>query len=100
MASRSPRAGRAAGGAEASNRMPERAPVREADWVGMASRVTDSVLLIAFGGPSKREEIRPFLENVARGRGIAPERIIPHGSLCLMMKSQAGPMPNITRGFR
>jgi ferrochelatase len=35
----------------------------------------DSVLLIAFGGPTRREEIRPFLENVARGRRIPPERI-------------------------
>ena len=35
----------------------------------------DSVLLIAFGGPTKREEIRPFLENVTRGRGIPDERL-------------------------
>ena len=35
----------------------------------------DSVLLIAFGGPTRREEIRPFLENVTRGRRIPPERI-------------------------
>lgn len=35
----------------------------------------DSVLLIAFGGPTRREEIRPFLERVRRGRGIPPERI-------------------------
>lgn len=35
----------------------------------------DSVLLIAFGGPTRREEIRPFLERVTRGRGIPPERI-------------------------
>ncbi|HEU5322471.1 MAG TPA: ferrochelatase, partial [Methylomirabilota bacterium] len=35
----------------------------------------DAVLLIAFGGPTSREEIRPFLANVARGRRIPPERI-------------------------
>ena len=35
----------------------------------------DSVLLIAFGGPTRREEIRPFLERVTRGRDIPPERI-------------------------
>ncbi len=35
----------------------------------------DSVLLIAFGGPTRREEIRPFLENVTRGRRIPPERV-------------------------
>jgi ferrochelatase len=37
--------------------------------------VIDSVLLIAFGGPTRREEIRPFLEIVARGRRIPPERL-------------------------
>ncbi len=35
----------------------------------------DSILLIAFGGPTRREEIRPFLENVARGRRIPPVRL-------------------------
>ncbi|HET7875479.1 MAG TPA: ferrochelatase [Methylomirabilota bacterium] len=35
----------------------------------------DSVLLIAFGGPEKPEDIRPFLRNVAEGRGIPPERL-------------------------
>lgn len=35
----------------------------------------DSVLLIAFGGPTRPEEIRPFLDNVTRGRRIPPERI-------------------------
>ena len=34
-----------------------------------------AVLLIAFGGPTGPAEIRPFLENVARGRRIAPERL-------------------------
>jgi ferrochelatase len=35
----------------------------------------DSVLLIAFGGPTAPHEIRPFLENVTRGRRIPPERL-------------------------
>ena len=35
----------------------------------------DSVLLIAFGGPTARSEIRPFLDNVTRGRGIPRERL-------------------------
>lgn len=35
----------------------------------------DSVLLIAFGGPEKPEDIRPFLQLVTTGRGIPPERI-------------------------
>jgi ferrochelatase len=35
----------------------------------------DSVLLVAFGGPTAPDEIRPFLEIVARGRRIPPERL-------------------------
>jgi ferrochelatase len=35
----------------------------------------DAVLLIAFGGPQGREDIRPFLANVLRGRRVSPERI-------------------------
>lgn len=35
----------------------------------------DAVLLIAFGGPTKREEIPPFLANVTRGLPIPPARI-------------------------
>ena len=35
----------------------------------------DSVLLIAFGGPERREDIRPFLEIVSAGRRIPPERL-------------------------
>ena len=35
----------------------------------------DSVLLIAFGGPEKPEDIRPFLEIVTAGRHIPPERL-------------------------
>ena len=40
----------------------------------MADR-PDAVLLIAFGGPTSMEEVRPFLANVVRGRPIPPERI-------------------------
>ena len=35
----------------------------------------DSVLLVAFGGPTAPAEIRPFLEIVARGRRIPPQRL-------------------------
>jgi ferrochelatase len=35
----------------------------------------DAVLLVAFGGPTAPDEIRPFLEIVTRGRGIPPERL-------------------------
>jgi protoporphyrin/coproporphyrin ferrochelatase len=34
----------------------------------------DSVLLIGFGGPTRREEVRPFLDNVLRGKPIPKER--------------------------
>ena len=35
----------------------------------------DSVLLIAFGGPERSEDIRPFLEIVTAGRRIPAERL-------------------------
>ena len=35
----------------------------------------DAVLLIAFGGPQGPADVRPFLENVLRGRRVSPERI-------------------------
>jgi len=35
----------------------------------------DAVLLIAFGGPTRPEEVAPFLANVVRGRGVPPERL-------------------------
>ena len=35
----------------------------------------DAVLLIAFGGPQGRDDIRPFLANVLRGRRVPPERV-------------------------
>ncbi len=35
----------------------------------------DAVLLIAFGGPEKMEDVRPFLANVLRGRPVRAERL-------------------------
>ena len=35
----------------------------------------DSVLLVSFGGPQGRDDIRPFLANVLRGRRVSPERV-------------------------
>ena len=34
----------------------------------------DAVLLIAFGGPERMEDVRPFLDNVLRGRPIPADR--------------------------
>src|SRR5437867_12490384 len=39
------------------------------------SSLYDAVLLIAFGGPTAPDEVRPFLDNVVRGRPVAPERL-------------------------
>jgi ferrochelatase len=39
------------------------------------SRPFDAVLLVAFGGPQAPADVRPFLENVLRGRRVSPERI-------------------------
>jgi protoporphyrin/coproporphyrin ferrochelatase len=41
----------------------------------------DALLLLSFGGPEGPEQVRPFLENVTRGRGVPPERlddVVPH----------------------
>ena len=35
----------------------------------------DAVLLVAFGGPQGRDDVRPFLANVLRGRRVSPERV-------------------------
>lgn len=35
----------------------------------------DALLFLSFGGPEGHDDVRPFLENVTRGRGIPPERL-------------------------
>ncbi|PYE20971.1 ferrochelatase [Williamsia limnetica] len=35
----------------------------------------DAVMVLSFGGPDKPADVRPFLENVTRGRGVPPERL-------------------------
>src|SRR5512132_4210883 len=35
----------------------------------------DAVLLVAFGGPQGRDDVRPFLANVLKGRRVSPERV-------------------------
>jgi protoporphyrin/coproporphyrin ferrochelatase len=39
------------------------------------SQPFDAVLVIAFGGPQAPSDVRPFLENVLRGRRVAPGRV-------------------------
>lgn len=36
----------------------------------------DAILLISFGGPERREDVIPFLENVLRGRNVPRERML------------------------
>ncbi len=36
----------------------------------------DSLLVVSFGGPEKREDVMPFLENVTLGRNIPRERLL------------------------
>jgi ferrochelatase len=35
----------------------------------------DALLWLSFGGPEGPDDVRPFLENVTRGRGVPPERL-------------------------
>ena len=41
----------------------------------MTNRPFDAVLVVAFGGPQGLADIRPFLDNVLRGRRIPSERV-------------------------
>ena len=36
----------------------------------------DALLLLSFGGPERREDVIPFLENVLRGRSVPRERML------------------------
>ncbi|MDP8988815.1 MAG: ferrochelatase [Acidobacteriota bacterium] len=36
----------------------------------------DALLLVSFGGPERREDVIPFLENVLRGRDVPRERLL------------------------
>ena len=36
----------------------------------------DAVLIVAFGGPEKKADVIPFLENVVRGRNVPRERML------------------------
>ena len=39
------------------------------------NRDVQALLVLSFGGPEAPDEVRPFLENVVRGRGVPPERL-------------------------
>ena len=40
-----------------------------------AQRPFDALLVLSFGGPEGMDDVRPFLANVTRGRGVPPERL-------------------------
>jgi ferrochelatase len=44
--------------------------------IGSVSDRYDAVLLVSFGGPEGPDDVLPFLENVTRGRGVPPERLV------------------------
>ena len=52
------------------------AEVAESWNLPMAEVPFDSLLLVSFGGPEKREDVIPFLENVLRGRAVPRDRML------------------------
>ena len=56
----------------------------------------DAVLLVAFGGPTASHEIRPFLERVAQGRLIPPERLLEVARHYERMPSGRSPLNELT----
>ena len=52
-----------------------RALVIQQSMAGSSPGWFDAVLIVAFGGPQGRADIRPFLERVLRGRRVTPERV-------------------------
>jgi protoporphyrin/coproporphyrin ferrochelatase len=43
---------------------------------GVPASDYDAILIVAFGGPERREDVLPFLENVTRGRNVPRERLL------------------------
>jgi protoporphyrin/coproporphyrin ferrochelatase len=56
----------------------------------------DSVLLVAFGGPTSAHEIRPFLEIVTRGRNISAERLEEVAHHYEQMPGSRSPLAELT----
>jgi len=54
---------------------PERGRGQGEGVASIGEKGIDSVLLIAFGGPERPEDVRPFLQLVTAGRRIPPERL-------------------------
>ena len=60
----------------------------------------DAVLLLSFGGPEGPEDVRPFLENVTRGRGVPPERLEEVGRHYLEAFDGVSPINEQCRALR
>ena len=48
------------------------------NFVGLNCTVMnyDAILIVSFGGPERREDVMPFLENVLRGKNVPRERML------------------------
>src|SRR5882724_7796074 len=44
--------------------------------MGKMPRSFDALLVVSFGGPERREDVIPFLENVLRGRSVPRDRML------------------------
>jgi ferrochelatase len=60
----------------------------------------DSVLLLSFGGPEGPEDVRPFLENVTRGRGVPAARLDEVGQHYLDVFGGVSPLNEQCRRLR
>jgi protoporphyrin/coproporphyrin ferrochelatase len=54
----------------------ERRPPADHAVSRLPDRPFDALLVVSFGGPEGPDDVLPFLENVTRGRGIPPERLV------------------------
>jgi protoporphyrin/coproporphyrin ferrochelatase len=46
------------------------------DLADSSAAAYDAILVVGFGGPERREDVLPFLENVTRGRNIPRDRLL------------------------
>ncbi len=53
-------------------RSPASPPAANPGWL---ATLIDAVLLLSFGGPEGPDDVRPFLENVTRGRDVPAQRL-------------------------
>jgi ferrochelatase len=54
----------------------ERRPPADRAQSRLPDRQFDALLVVSFGGPEGPDDVMPFLENITRGRGVPPERLV------------------------